>query len=360
MITELTIKNMRCFKEFSIDGLTRLTLISGLNGIGKSTLLESIILLLDRRSPDIFAKLNSFRGNVFLPNVVHRLWEPLFSDMDSTQELVVSVRDNNVTKILRLRKNENLTTSFTENHQDINNDFQKNFPPFINNSNPLNFSYCCGDNGDNYETGNYYAVNGNMTIKFDSPPCQYTANIFPISSYYLIVPNVISEWFGKIELSGKKNELLNALRILNPDIVDLFTVVSEGIGYIYATDKTGGKLPIQEMGGGINKLLLIALTMIANPRCIVLIDEIENGFHYSFHSSFWKIMDKLTSDTDCQILATTHSYECIQGAVNGVNENTNSDSLRFIRLEELNKKIVPHIFTKEMLTFAINSQVEVR
>jgi AAA15 family ATPase/GTPase len=348
---------MRCFKEFTINGITRLTLISGVNGVGKSTLLESLLLLIDHKSPDVFAKLNSFRGNLFLSNTIQRLWEPLFSEMDTTNELVIAAQDHNETKTFRLQKNKTVTMVQTENYQDINNDIQKKFPPFFSNHYQLNFTY---HHGDYEEKGCYFAGNGSMTIQFDSPPRQDRFYVYPISSHVMVLPNLISEWFGKIELSGKKKILIDVLRVLNPNIKDLFTVIVDGVGYIYVIDITDKKLPLREMGDGINKLLLISLTMIANPECIVLIDEVENGFHYSFHADFWKLMDKLTAETDCQILATTHSYECIRGAVNGVTENGNNTSLGFIRLEEEKGKIIPHIFTKEMLEFAVNSQMEVR
>lgn len=76
-------------------------------------------------------------------------------------------------------------------------------------------------------------------------------------------------------------------------------------------------LPLKLAGDGICKLLFILLAIIANPNSIILIDEIETGFHYSKYPKLWEVIANPARDYNCQIIATTHSYECIDGAIDG-------------------------------------------
>jgi len=48
MLRDLTIKNYRAFKDFSIDGLARVNLIVGDNNAGKTSFLEAVYLLASR------------------------------------------------------------------------------------------------------------------------------------------------------------------------------------------------------------------------------------------------------------------------------------------------------------------------
>jgi len=42
---------------------------------------------------------------------------------------------------------------------------------------------------------------------------------------------------------------------------------------------------------------------------VVLIDEIENGLHYSGQEHFWKAIFEWSARLNVQVFATTHSYE---------------------------------------------------
>ncbi len=54
MITQLNIKNFKIFKELHLEKLSRFTLLSGYDNVGKSTILEAIFMLFDLNNPHIF------------------------------------------------------------------------------------------------------------------------------------------------------------------------------------------------------------------------------------------------------------------------------------------------------------------
>ena len=85
MIQRIEIENYKAYKKLNMDDLRRITLISGKNNIGKSTLLEAVFLHIDHNAADSFIKVNGFRG----VNATGALsvWNPLFYQMDTTKTI---------------------------------------------------------------------------------------------------------------------------------------------------------------------------------------------------------------------------------------------------------------------------------
>ena len=74
----------------------------------------------------------------------------------------------------------------------------------------------------------------------------------------------------------------------------------------------GRLLLLKMVGDGVNRLLSILLTIMRNPgpNAVLLIDEIETGFHYSVYGRLWEAVMNTARENRCQVIATTHSYEC--------------------------------------------------
>jgi len=64
MISALTIENYRGFKNFSMDKVKRINLIVGGNNIGKTSVLEAIMLIISKGDPQTIWKISSGRGEI--------------------------------------------------------------------------------------------------------------------------------------------------------------------------------------------------------------------------------------------------------------------------------------------------------
>ena len=65
MIQNIQFENFRGFRKMTLSDLRPVTLISGKNNVGKSSILEGIFLFFDHISPDSFMKISQFRGGTF-------------------------------------------------------------------------------------------------------------------------------------------------------------------------------------------------------------------------------------------------------------------------------------------------------
>ncbi|MCL2167342.1 MAG: ATP-binding protein, partial [Clostridiales bacterium] len=86
----------------------------------------------------------------------------------------------------------------------------------------------------------------------------------------------------------------------------------------------------------------------------------ENGLHYSLHALFWEVISILAKQLQCQIIATTHSYECIQGAVDGIKAAKLEDDFTYVRLDKNSMGVIPKTFSSDMLERALDTDWEVR
>jgi len=365
MITELTIKNLRCFKDLSLENITPITLISGENNVGKTTLLEGIFLFFGYRLPDLFFKINNIRRiapmvqvplpqGYFIGMEASFLWETLFPDMDMTLNLDISVKDAaNVTSSVRFEKDTQVSLVQFSGNRNPNNMLQP-----IPGSYVLNMSF---ERDKNTEKGRFIITQNGLVLNFDAQ-----SQFLPQSCAY-IGPNApflqhpTPEWLGKAEIDDTKTQIVDALRILDNEIMDIFVVTKNGIIDIYAKWSTGKPRLVKTLGDGINKLLDYLLVMAANPGSIILLDEIETGFHYSFYPKLWELIAIFSKKTQCQVFATTHSHECIKSVLQGTSENGHRERFSYIRLGRNKEGVIqPHYFHPDMLEYALNVNMEVR
>ncbi len=364
MITNLKIQNMRCFRDFTLERAGRITLVSGENNVGKSTILEALYLLLTYNQPNQLIALNAIRGvqpAFFSPDV---LWEPFFTGMDMKRTLTVAGEtDSGEKRSVSWAKDERFTSL-----QKTGPGSQPSVAPFqappegqtLVDAYPLKITIT----GKNLQAIAHCIPQGNaLQIQWNESmlPRPDDVRVHYIGPrLFFAQGNTIAQLFSQAELRGNK-ELLVEVRKSDNGIEDISVIMTtNNSAALFARRRDNVRLPLTAMGDGINRLLSILCVMMANPGCVILIDEIENGFHYSFYIKLWQLIEEVSRKTGGQVFATTHSYECIQGAFYGLKEAPDSDALRYVRLGKHGDKIEPHLFSDGSLGLAIEKDLEVR
>ena len=80
------------------------------------------------------------------------------------------------------------------------------------------------------------------------------------------------------------------------------------------------RIPIQLMGDGLKKVLSVVVNMAMVPNGILLVDEVDNGLHYSSMPILWKAIVESAKMYNVQVFATTHNVESLR-ALNEVLSN---------------------------------------
>jgi len=93
-----------------------------------------------------------------------------------------------------------------------------------------------------------------------------------------------------------------------------------------------------------------------------LIDEIDNGLHYSVYKKLWQAIFALATTTNKQVFVTTHSKETLSRLSQMLEENPDyQKELRLYTLEKTKLKgLQAYKYTYEGLSGACENDIEIR
>ncbi|MBE5842694.1 MAG: hypothetical protein E7302_00785 [Butyrivibrio sp.] len=362
MIEAINIKNFRCFSEIDIIGIKPLTIISGKNNIGKSSVLEALFFMYDHSNGTPFLKMNRLRGEL-ANRSIYNTWESVFHNMNTDVPIEIDARINGIDSKLTYTKESMALLNFSK---DVDKSMQT--VDYLSNmaSYALKMTY---EKGDYIEEADYvyvagidhtqmvrdasYKHNGEEVAKEPMGDMVYLSNGTVRDDAGLI------DLFSTLEMNNGKDKLLKILRIIDRDIDDVSLLSSNGVVQLYVK-KNGLTMPFRYAGDGIMKLLDISLRLLAMPGCVILVDEIENGLHYSCLEEMWTVISEAAKINNCQIIATTHSYESITASTLGAKNSGREKEYSYIRLEKRNENNIALYYDYEDMSEAIEAELEVR
>ncbi len=114
------------------------------------------------------------------------------------------------------------------------------------------------------------------------------------------------------------------------------------------------------MGDGMLRILSIALSLSQSQNGIVLIDEVENGLHFSVQEDVWRLIFRTARRLNVQVFVTTHSDECLAAATRAAYAEDAFEELRGIRIDRHESEVSAAIYEGKDLGFALTNGFEVR
>ena len=82
--------------------------------------------------------------------------------------------------------------------------------------------------------------------------------------------------FSDLSKAGRHRRFIKTISDEYPWISDINVEVHAGAPTLFATVRDNGlKLPLANLSGGLNRMVSMMLAIAANPKAIVLVDEIE-------------------------------------------------------------------------------------
>ena len=170
--------------------------------------------------------------------------------------------------------------------------------------------------------------------------------------------------FDKIALSPLEKEIINVLRIIEPRI-EAINFLKNDPNSLRETSRVPfvvfqnsvKRYRLSSMGDGVNRILTIILALLNCKGGVLLIDEFENGLHYSVQAKLWKIIFDLAKTLNVQVFATTHSSDCIKSFVHADKDQHGT----IVRLENRGEEIIPVQYNEQdELDYIANNEIEIR
>jgi predicted ATPase len=356
MFRTLSISGFRGFEHLKVDGLDRFSLFLGRNNVGKTAALEAIFLLAGPTNPDLPLRVNVFRGIEHVRIEPEEIWGWLFHSKNLEKEIRIELeREAHKRRSLTIKLGESVII-----RRKVRGGSKPRARPssatVLTTKGPkeLVLKYQ-NEAGKKVETKAFVSEKGIETER--------NAHMkFPTSVYVSARSGYSSEnpaRFSELEEVGRENEILPALQVLEPRLQKLAVLVSGGGSMIYGDVGLGRMIPLPMMGEGIGRLLTILLAISASENGLVLVDEIDTGFHYSAIENMWTAVAKLARDMNVQVFATTHSWECLKAAHESFSKSETYD-FRLHRLDMIKGKVESTTYDAEMVTTALASGMELR
>lgn len=121
--------------------------------------------------------------------------------------------------------------------------------------------------------------------------------------------------FSQLVMKRRKEELLELLRKIDPRLTNLELLAPQGWLTIFVSlEGLTQMLSLPELGHGFSRLMHIYSTLLSTDAKLALIDEVENGIHYSALPILLQGIKNVAQMHDVQTLMTTHSWDCIRAA----------------------------------------------
>ncbi len=376
MIKSLLIRNFRIFKEIEIKKLSRVNLFVGKNNSGKSCLIEALQIYATKANPQNLYEIISYRDED---------WESIISEKNETPIKNITDPFSYIFNGYSLPEigGEPITIGPIDDDSkqlqiilrafQVSQDEQGRSRLIPVEKNLINNELI------NFEIG-LEAIQGNERchyISLDSNIPHYKRSVSVISKKFNINHQVVptrnirddkfSLLWDNINLTDLETEVVSCLKIIDSNI--------EGVAFVgdlFEKFATRGKripiirykglnerIPLKTMGDGLTRLFHIILALVNAKNGFLLIDEFENGLHWSILPKIWDILIRLSEELNVQIIATTHSRDCVKGFYEAWNSKEESGTFYRIEADKLKgSKIIN--YTCEMLSDAIESDVEVR
>jgi AAA15 family ATPase/GTPase len=335
MLNSLYIKNYRNLKDFRIDSVGQINLITGKNNTGKSTILEAIAIYASEGKVDVIIDILKSRDE-YSDSSFLEIFQSLFSNWHFNEE------DDN--QIL------------------IGTD--------ISDSVKMYYSKISADQIFHRRCFCILFGNSSRDILPESIDTFYRIDKLTPSRAKCHLVNSINfkndtngKMFDKIATTEKENNVIDALKIIEPQAQRIAFVDSDTANIRKAVVKllkNDDAIPLQSMGDGINRILTIILAAVNCENGFLLIDEFENGLHHTVQEQLWKIIFKLAKDLNIQVFATTHSDDCVKGFSNVLNSSDNTVTGQYIRLENKKGSIKVVDYSSEELEIATEHNIETR
>ena len=158
-----------------------------------------------------------------------------------------------------------------------------------------------------------------------------------------------------------KQKLIDAVSMIRPTIRNIEILTDEErVSYLWASTTDGDPLPLGDLGGGVVRACRLFLDFFASRDGVLLVDEMENGIHHSVLRDVWNQARLWMHEWNVQLVATTHSAECIRAAMTAFADSPEDLSIHKLYMNDALGKVEAATFTGETLEGARDLNLEVR
>ena len=356
-LPDLHISGFRGIKSLDISRLGRVTLIAGKNGVGKTTVLDAVRVYASRGNFNLLSNILRVREEltVTVDEEGNEASTPDFEALTYGRTLspdfpvVIGQKDVQKQKQLRIvvQPDHRQMAMFADDLPSVDDILIKR--EFL---------------------GKSHEVLSSDVALLPRRLRLQEAQFHPTIKCEVLGPGVIDNytmarfWDG-IALTDYEERAVQALKLIYGSEIERIAFIGletrPSRSRLRAIVKMRGqesRVPLRSLGDGAIRMLGVALALANSQDGFLVIDEAENGIHHSVQSAYWRMVLQTAQQYNVQVLATTHSWDCVSGFVQAVEDSDVEGVL--VRLEKRGSAMRVVEYSNESLRIATEEGIEVR
>ena len=371
-LPDLSISNFRGIDRLSIRRLGRVTLLGGRNGVGKTTVLDAVRVHAERGRRSVLDGLLDKREELVPAldedddKVISRDYAALFYGRVTTQERPITIGPSSGTDDLRIEVSP--PSDWPPVQQEVFADASSG-----SDVRAIKVTY-----RDNTRLMPWLPVANDARSGWlrrqGSPTPQHRLidrrdwSIIRCQSLGPGLPSnkQLAQLWDRVALTEEEDLSLKALRLSDRGIERVAVVGEEQSRYrgmgrrvVVRVRDHPHPVPLKSLGNGFTRLFAAGLALANSRDGFLIVDEAENGIHYSLQRDFWSMVLRSARQHNVQVLATTHSRDCVRGFARAAAEIGEAGGI-YLRLERDNARVRAVEYTQEELETAAEQDIEVR
>ena len=372
---DLSIKGFRGIRDLSISPLGRVTLITGKNNTGKSSILEALRLhssnaslsvvheILELREENVLAEADGPDSNFPHPDNLFD-FSSLFHGFPSLSEISEPIAISTSGKGFPMELTMQVGWFVAEDELDGEIKWVARENANVEESSDA-LPFCVVETEDGVQnrrrlTGLPYRYSRlRRGLGVGRMPCVFVNPHAGEDTYTL------DDLWSRTALTDDEENVIESLRIIDPNIsaVSMIGGSTERRRGVVRTAIVRSKnihrpVPLRSFGDGVNRLFAIILSLVNAQGGLLLIDEFENGLHHSVQKDVWRAIFKISHKLDVQVFATTHSQDAVKAFQKAASESPGENSL--VSLARRGDRIIPVVLSESDLAIANRHNMRVR
>ncbi len=363
-LPDLHISGFRGIDNLDIPRLGRVTLLVGKNGVGKTTVLDAVRVYAARGQVGSLAEVLERHDELVSsearqgPAIVHD-WKALFTGrMDRNEEGAIRIGP----------ESQQLTIEPTNLNEEQTAQVYSQFGPvptgmaavrirFAEHTQVVPLHYVSHKLIDVFPRllGDLitWDTSSNGPLHVDKPPTPF----IPLGPAPLANAEIETLWNHAVA-EGSEKSAAEVLRVVFPG-VDNVLVAGEPRIPMVKMQSMSRRAPLKSLGEGAVRLFGLGLALVRIENGFMLIDEAENGLHYSVHADLWRMVLRAAEANKVQVLATTHSFDCVRGFAQAAVQCEDVDGV-LVRLTTHDGSLRAVEYSEKNLRVAAEQEIEVR
>jgi hypothetical protein len=338
--TNFEVRRFRGFERLAFN-LSPVTLISGRNNTGKTALLEALFMhasgpLAGATALNTLNVARALWSGLLIRSDGQTTWDSLFHNYETRQPVQFIGRSADWTTLVELSTIEGSASSPSAISNSTGSATGETY------SQSIKVTVETGSEIKKYiQTATQQTFNqpslGPVSVQFGGVSLQLTPAGHPLISCSILTartrsnPIELAQRYSNLRVVGRQNDFIKALQVIEPRLRGLEVLVRDGQSSLYVDVAGHPLLPLALFGEGMVTVADLISLIYSKEQGVVLIDEIENGIHHSVLESLWWQIKRASRITGTQVIATTHSRECMVAAESAFHKDS-QETLKLVRL----------------------------